>query len=141
MGLSGGGGASRRSLRSSASRPPRPMRRRSRCESGCAHRQIAPAIRAASPGDEILVGPGTYRGGFDIPTALTLAGSGADRTTISGGGPVVTVGTEGASTAPTVQISDVTITGGRTTSSDDGPYYARGGGVLIPSGAVVNLRP
>src|SRR3984957_3197042 len=83
------------------------------CESGCAHRQIAPAIRAASPGDEILVGPGTYRGGFDIPTDLTLAGSGADRTTISGGGPVVTVGTAGASTEPTVQIRDVTITGGR----------------------------
>src|ERR1700683_4912664 len=65
------------------------------CKSGCAQSQIAPAIRAASPGDEILVGPGTYQGGFDIPTDLTLAGFGANRTTISGGGPVVTVGTEG----------------------------------------------
>jgi hypothetical protein len=108
------------------------------CESGCAYRQIAPAIRAASPGDEVLVGPGSYRGGFDIPTDLTLAGSGANRTTISGGGPVVTVGTAGASTEPTVQISDVTITGGRTTSSYDGTYFARGGGVLIPPGAVIN---
>jgi hypothetical protein len=108
------------------------------CESGCAYRQIAPAIQAASPGDEILVGPGTYRGGFDIPTDLTLAGSGANRTTISGGGPVVTVGTAGASTEPTVQIRDVTITGGRTTSSYDETYFARGGGVLIPPGAVVN---
>jgi hypothetical protein len=108
------------------------------CQSGCAYREIAPAVRAASPGDEVLVGPGTYRGGFDIPTDLTLAGSGADHTTISGGGPVVTVGTEGAATEPTVQIRGVTITGGRTTSSFEGTQFALGGGVLIPPGAVLN---
>ncbi|MGO8723031.1 MAG: hypothetical protein ACLQRM_09895, partial [Acidimicrobiales bacterium] len=59
---------------------------------GCAYTQIAPAIAAASNGDTISVGPGTYLGGFTIDENLTLNGAGAQRTIISGGGPVITVG-------------------------------------------------
>src|SRR5262249_29825643 len=64
-----------------------------------------------------------------------LAGAGAGKTVISGGGPVMTIGTFGASSEPTVSISGVTITGGVTRSSPEsvpctgkaGAWAARGG--------------
>src|SRR5947208_1303380 len=63
------------------------------CASGCAFTQIAPAIAAASPGDTIKVGAGTYEGGLTIDKSLTLAGAGSGSTNINGGGPVITIGT------------------------------------------------
>src|SRR5207247_8863983 len=62
-----------------------------------------------------------------------LVGAGSDRTTISGGGPVLTIGTFGAASEPTVTIDGVAITGGVTRSSwATGPgdgVFALGGGV------------
>lgn len=46
---------------------------------------IATAIAAASNGDIIEVGPGTYAESFTVPSGVTLRGAGPRRTTISGG--------------------------------------------------------
>lgn len=109
------------------------------CPSGCAFSQIAPAIAAAKNGDTIAVAAGTYSGGFTIAKSVKLAGAGATRTTISGGGPVVTIGTHETSSEPTVTIDAVTITGGVTRSSWQTAagvgVIARGGGVEIPLNA------
>jgi len=112
------------------------------CRSGCAYTQIGPAVAAASSGDTVSIGPGTYLGGFTIDQNLTLDGAGAQRTIISGGGSVVTIGSYGATTEPTVVISGVTITGGLAqTSPESIPFFgvpgvwATGGGVDIPPNA------
>jgi hypothetical protein len=109
------------------------------CPSGCAFSQIAPAVAAANNGDTISIAPGTYAGGFTITKSVTLAGAGADKTIISGGGPVITIGTFGASSEPTVSISGVTITGGVTRSSPESVpctgkagVWAAGGGIQVP---------
>jgi hypothetical protein len=109
------------------------------CRSGCAYTQIGPAVAAASSGDTVSIGPGTYLGGFTIDKNLTLDGAGAQRTIISGGGSVITIGSYGATTEPTAAISGVTITGGfAQTSPESIPFFgvpgvwATGGGVDIP---------
>jgi hypothetical protein len=112
------------------------------CPSGCQFTQIGPAIAAASPGDTITVAAGTYSGGFTIDKTLKLAGAGRGSTIISGGGPVVTIGTFGAASEPTVSITGVTITGGVTHSSPVSVPFtghedviAAGGGIEIPPNA------
>ena len=72
------------------------------CPSGCPYTQLAPALGAAHDGDTIRLGPGTYDGGVTIDVSVKLAGAGAGRTIISGGGPVLTIGEFGASTEPIV---------------------------------------
>jgi hypothetical protein len=101
---------------------------------GC-YRAIQPALDAAHDGDTVRVGPGTYPGGLTVVKSIRLQGSGPAATRIAGGGPVLTLGTADAASEPTIAVDGVTITGGRTTSTSDGNYRARGGGVLIPSGA------
>jgi hypothetical protein len=103
---------------------------------------LAAALAAAHDGDTVQLGPGTYTGGVTIDTSIKLVGAGAGQTTISGGGPVLTVGTFGASSEPTVSIDGVTITGGVTTSSPESVPLtgkdgvdALGGGIEIPSNA------
>jgi hypothetical protein len=105
------------------------------CSQGCAYRQIADAVSAAGNGDTVNVAAGRYTGGFTISKDLTLNGAGAGRTTISGGGPVITVGVVGAASEPTVGISGVTITGGDTHSSFGEGNEALGGGVWVPAAA------
>jgi hypothetical protein len=111
------------------------------CGGGCAYSQLAPALAAAHPGATVHVGPGVYRGGVTITRSVTLTGAGADRTVVRGGGPVVTVGTFGATHQPTVTISGLTVTGGLTQSS-----FAFGGGIYVPPsahygrGATLTLR-
>jgi hypothetical protein len=105
------------------------------CEHGCAYTRIADAVSAARSGDVVNIAAGNYTGGFTIDTDLTLVGAGASQTTISGGGPVITVGVPNAASEPTVRISGVTITQGDTRSSFGVGYIALGGGVWVPPAA------
>jgi hypothetical protein len=99
---------------------------------------IQAALDAAHDGDVVQVGPGTYPGGLTIERSIKLAGAGVGATVISGGGPVLTIGSIGAASEPTVQISGVAITGGVSrTSPVSIPFvgkagvFATGGGVEI----------
>jgi hypothetical protein len=90
----------------------------------------------------VSIGSGRYVGGFTIDQSLSLVGAGAHETTISGGGPVITVGKFGATTEPTVALRDLTITGGVTASSPVSTAYvakagviALGGGIFVPPAA------
>src|SRR5215469_4436247 len=105
------------------------------CAHGCPYTQVGDAVNAARDGDSVTVAEGTYRGGFAITKSLTLQGAGLIRTTIRGGGPVITVGTLDGSSEPTVTIRDVTITGGVTHSAFGDTIEALGGGVYVPPAA------
>jgi Right handed beta helix region len=96
---------------------------------GC-YGSIQAAVDAAPDGATITVGPGTFAGGVTIAKSLTLRGVAAAATVISGGGPVLTIGTVGALTEPTVSLSGVTITDGFNTAP-----FALGGGVSVPPSA------
>src|SRR5262245_36671015 len=95
---------------------------------------IQAAVDAAHGGDTITIAPGTYAGGITIDVSVDVHGAGAAKTTIEGGGPVVTIGAEQASTEPTVSLSGVTITGGVNHSFPD-HAVTQGGGVRIPQGS------
>jgi hypothetical protein len=112
------------------------------CQSGCPYTQIAPAVAGANDGDTIKVGPGTYAGGVTIDISAKLVGAGPGKTTIRGGPSVLTIGSFGASSEPTVAIEGVTITGGVARSSPESVPFtgeegviALGGGVEIPPNA------
>jgi hypothetical protein len=108
---------------------------------------IQKAINAAHDGDVIRIGPGTFAGGVTIDKSVNVIGSGAGKTTIKGGGPVLTIGKAFAPSEPKVTISKVKITGGRTTSS---PLFkeivgkknviALGGGIAIPPGKFIKAK-
>lgn len=85
------------------------------CTSGCQYATIAGALAAASNGDTIAVGPGTYSGGFTIDVSVRLVGAGQHVTRISGGDSVITIGS-----AATVTISRVTISNGQATQFGGG---------------------
>ncbi len=89
---------------------------------------IQAAVDAANDGDFIHVGPGTFVGGITIDTSVKLIGAGAGATTISGGGPVLTIGDADAPSEPTVAIKGATITGGVNTAAP-----ALGGGIYVPA--------
>jgi hypothetical protein len=89
------------------------------------------ALAAAADGDTIRLEAGTFAGGVAVTKSVQIIGAGSARTTISGGGPVLTIGVEFAATEPNVSISDVTIGGGVNTSVPD-HAVTQGGGVRIP---------
>src|SRR5271165_4183740 len=82
------------------------------CQHGCRYTQIARAVAAATSGDTIRVGPGTYAGGITIDINLQIVGAGPKATIISGGGAdddglttsVLTIGEVNALSEPTVSI-------------------------------------
>jgi hypothetical protein len=97
------------------------------------------ALAAAEGGDTVRIPHGTFAGGVTVSKDVTLAGAGPRSTTIRGGGPVLTIGSFGDPTPPSVTIRGLTITGGRTTTSamsteligEDG-VWAAGGGIEVP---------
>jgi hypothetical protein len=95
------------------------------CPSGCSFTTIADALAAARNGDRILIGAGTYVGGFLVDKDVRLIGAGAGQTTISGGGSVVTI-----ANLHEVTISGVTISGGN----------AELGGGILNGGGTVTVR-
>lgn len=95
---------------------------------------IQAAVDAAQDGDTISIAAGTFAGGVTIDVSVDLIGAGPNKTTIQGGGPVLTIGAELAATEPTVSIKGVTITGGFNDSHPD-TIVSQGGGVSIPQGA------
>lgn len=112
------------------------------CRQGCEYSQLAPAVAAAQLGDTIRMGPGVYAGGVTIDVSISIIGAGPGSTVIRGGGPVLTIGTFGAATEPTVSLRGMTITGGVTRSSPEsvpfvgkGGVFAAGGGIEIPPNA------
>jgi hypothetical protein len=102
---------------------------------------VQQAVDAAPNGGVIRIKPGTFAGGVTIDKSVKVIGSGASRTIIKGGGPVLTIGEAFAPREPKVTISKVKITGGHTTSSPLSKEYvgkknviALGGGIAIPPG-------
>ena len=70
------------------------------------------AVGAAHDGETIRIARGTFAGGVKIDVSVNVVGAGARATTISGGGPVLTIGSQ--TSAPTVTLAKLTITGGDT---------------------------
>jgi hypothetical protein len=102
---------------------------------------IQAAVDAAHGGDTVRIGPGTFAGGVTIVKSLNLVGSGADKTTIRGGGPVLTIGTWNSPTQPSaVAIRGVTVTGGVNRTFPD-PVNARGGGIFTANGLDADGNP
>jgi hypothetical protein len=92
------------------------------------------ALATAHHDDTITLAAGTYAGGVTIDKSIRLVGAGARKTIISGGGPVLTIGEDGASSEPTVSIQGVTVTGG-VNSSVPSAFRAHGGGIFVPPNA------
>ncbi|GIG59717.1 sporulation protein [Longispora fulva] len=91
-----------------------------------AHRSIADAVRAATPGDTILVDPGTYRESVRLDHPLTLcaaAGPGTVELRPAPGAPALTVG------AAHCEVRDLLVYGGDD-STPTVEILARGGLVL-----------
>lgn len=105
------------------------------CSQGCAYQQPADGLAAARDGDTVLLGPGVYAGGFAVGKNITMIGAGARQTTITGGGPVITIGKADAKTEPVVTLRALAITGGHTHSLQGMTYKADGGGIWIPPSA------
>src|SRR5262245_1401795 len=83
------------------------------CSTGCQFTTLAAAVAAASSGDKIKLDAGTFDGGVTIDKNISLVGSGAEDTTITGSSPIVAIGS-----GATATISSLTITGGSTGSGD-----------------------
>ena len=105
---------------------------------GCAA-TLQDALDAAQDGDTIRLIAGTFAGGATVTKSVALAGAGQHATIVKGGGPVMSIGTLFDETPPVVSLRDLTITGGRTTSSPQSlertgkeGVMALGGGIQIP---------
>jgi hypothetical protein len=79
--------------------------------SGC-YSTISAAVAAASPGDTINVGPGTYKEMVTIKKPLSLVGAAPDTTVIDAKGlPNAIYINNPSVTSPAVGVSDVVVTG------------------------------
>jgi hypothetical protein len=108
---------------------------------GC-YSDVQAAVDAAPTGGIVRLAPGVFAGGITIDRSVRMAGSGASRTTIRGGGPVLSI-ERPSPAAVQVTISGLTVTGGF--AHPDG-FNAYGGGISTSSqsngdpGASLTLR-
>jgi hypothetical protein len=99
------------------------------CASGCRFASLQPAIDAAAPGDTIRICDGVYvaQRPTSVTKPLTLAGAGADATTLTtrGKGRVLDI----ASLRPgmLVTLRDLTVSGG----AEPNPNRGGGGGIQV----------
>lgn len=112
---------------------------------GC-YPTIQAAVDASHDGDTVRIAAGRYAGGVKVPVSVAIVGAGAGSTVIKGGGPVLTLGVQGAAHEPTISVTGVTITGGVATGDGNVTFVGVGGGVFIPgsvngvAGATVTIR-
>ncbi|MGD8583974.1 MAG: choice-of-anchor Q domain-containing protein [Chloroflexota bacterium] len=94
------------------------------CPTGCDYDSLQPAVNAAADGAIITVGAGTYTGTTQISNSLTITGSGAVSTVLSGGraGPVLVIELTVA-----VTVSNLAIRNGRALLENN---RALGGGIV-----------
>ena len=92
-------------------------------------RNLRGAIAAARPGDTVRLAPGDYHGGLHIDKSISLLGASVSKTTISGGGPVITIGRFMGTHPPKVTVAKLVISGGHTHGNG---IEALGGGIYIP---------
>ena len=103
---------------------------------GCAA-SVQQALDAARDGDVIRLGRGTFPGGVIITKSVTLVGAGSSSTVLSGGGPVVTIGSYLAGGAPLrVAIVGITIRNGTTTSSPFSTDWVGSANVIAAGGGI-----
>ena len=108
------------------------------CVSGHSQRcfpSLAEAVAHTVNGDLVTLGAGTYAGGVTITKSIRVVGAGEDQTVVSGGGPVVTIKAT-SKLRPTVEMTDLSVSGGRNTGvaltgKRDG-FNAHGGGIQVP---------
>jgi hypothetical protein len=108
------------------------------CANGCQYTTITAALAAASDGDEIVIGPGTYVERLTIAADVSLSGAGATRTTINGPPPSGELNFEPVvkvESGVSAAIGGVTITGGDTEGSGGG--VANDGMLTLTRSAVV----
>jgi hypothetical protein len=116
------------------------------------YQTIQAALDAAHDGDTIQIGHGAFAGGVTIERNINLIGLSPAATKVTGGGPVVTIGS--ATSTPTVTLANLTITGGLATTNPQspacgpnvptcGPGYADatalGGGIEAFPGSTVTI--
>lgn len=118
------------------------------CPSGCAHSSIQSAVDAATYGDTITVGPGTYNEAVSVSTNLTLQSvSGPEDTIVDATGlgqPVFTLTNYQSTIDGFTVMGGQASSGGAFTVSQSGAiirnniikdnHASRGGGVFAPSG-------
>jgi hypothetical protein len=113
--------------------PPAQARTFSVCPIDCAFSTIPEALQAADDGDALVIGRGTYAGGFDVSKDITLRGSGRDQTTIQGTNRASVIRVRSGAN---VTIEALAITGGG--GSRIGANAIGGGGILNEGALTLN---
>ncbi len=112
------------------------------CTSGAPCLTVARAVSVASPGDTVVIGPGTFAGQVHIDRSLTVSGAGAGRTTLLQP-PTMTADGAGKNdvvlidNGATVSMSNLTVAG--TGAGSCGGPGGVDQGIAVQGGASMSL--